>query len=276
MKNRLDLAVNWFPCLMRLKNRATDQPRYVPILAKRLSWFNNCFDFTVHKKPVFVKLLTQPLLSQIYFKAKQTLNKEQNSSDKVNSWDLHRWHTPSSKTYFFTCKKQNWTILFLLRINILKNQVTYFEQSSFRDHWELHGWTGRNKQCNEAFLFSPKKGSIQQLGAQDNPALTLVQIFWLCPPLHSKNPDLKQKSPSTCMAICRECSKVRSYRTHYFISASFFRSYWFNFSLIKDLPFLFPFDTILFSLSSPFYLESYFQHTRKGTEVCHLISNHTR
>lgn len=140
---------------------------------------------------------------------------------------------------------------------------------NFTAEWE------KKEQRNEPFLFSPQKGAIQQLGAHYNPALTLVQIFWLCSPLHSKNPDLKQKSSSSClcMAICRECSRVRSHRNHYFISASFFRSHWFDFSLTKGLFFLFPFDTILFSLSSPFYLESYFQHTKKGTEVCYLTSN---
>lgn len=80
-----------------------------------------------------------------------------------------------------------------------------------------------------------KKCSIQQSGVHYNPSLTSVQFFWLCSPLHSKNPDLKLKSSSTClcMAICRERSKLRSHRTHYFISSSIFRSHWFQFQPYK-------------------------------------------
>lgn len=55
-----------------------------------------------------------------------------------------------------------------------------------------------------AFFYSPPpplKGSIQQLGVYYNPSLTLVQIFWLCSPLHCKNPDLKLKSSSNCLCM---------------------------------------------------------------------------
>jgi len=70
---------------MRLKKGTTNQPRYVPTLAKRVSWFDNQFAFHSTQAPVFLKLLT-PSHIKVYLKASETPNKEQSTKDKVNSW----------------------------------------------------------------------------------------------------------------------------------------------------------------------------------------------